>query len=58
MTTLKNMNDTELLEEFENAIRFWHYDYNMKEPIYSLEDFREEIINRVGKTYHPLNDPD
>lgn len=58
MKTLKEMTDSELLEEFEKAVKYNHYDYGMEKSEYKVDDLRKEMINRIGKAYHPLNDPD
>lgn len=49
MDELKVMETAELMEEFEKTIRYWHYDYNMEKPKYSLDEIREEMVFRLKK---------
>lgn len=46
---IKKLDNMELVEEFEKAIRHLHYDHNMEDPKFSANELREEILERLSK---------
>lgn len=48
LTTMTSQN---LLDEFEKTIRFFHYDYNMEPPKYSLDMLRTCILDGLENAH-------
>ena len=45
---IEKLSGKELIEEFEHAVKYWHYDpHRMSPPIFEIDDLKEEIYRRL-----------